>query len=556
MSGDLTIRGARVVDGTGGPSYVADVEARQGRITRIGRLGPTAGEELDGDGLVLAPGFVDIHTHYDAQLHFDPTASPSTSHGVTTVVMGNCGFTFAPAKPDDVGWLLAMLSRVEGMSPDALAAGVDFAGGGIGDLLRGLDGRVAVNAATYVGHAAVRRWVMGDAASERAATGDEIAAMAELVAQGLDEGAIGFSTSQLDIHADHDGRPVPPNLADPEEIVGLASVLGERDGGVLGILPQTGSSEFAEDDQELLLEMARVSGKPVNLQPLTRYPGAPDLWRDVIGFCERAAEEGHRLMPMSMINVKGIHFTLADTFMFDEMPTFRSTLTLPESERRERLSDPAVRATLRAEVADTGGRSFLFGWEEISVAAVDDERNAHAVGRTVADLPGDPLDALLDLSLAEDLRTVWVWERTPHPDDRTILAELVDHPLTLPGSSDGGAHLSTFCGADYTTRCLAELVPDVMSLEHAVHYLAARPAVAFGLWDRGAIRPGAAADLVLLDPDAVGVGGIRWVHDLPAGAGRFVVDAHGYAATIVNGEVVVRDGVPTGARSGTVIRGR
>src|SRR4029453_17588461 len=198
-----------------------------GRITEVGRVEEQGREELDADGLVVAPGFVDIHTHYDAQLHWEPTASPASWHGVTTILTGNCGFTFAPAKPDDVPWLLQMLSRVEGMSADTLAAGVPFAGGSLGDFLAGLEGRVAVNVAANVGHCAVRRWVMGDEASERAATDDEIAAMAGLVREALADGAIGFTSSQLDIHQAHDGRPVPSNLATPEELLALCSVLAE-----------------------------------------------------------------------------------------------------------------------------------------------------------------------------------------------------------------------------------------------------------------------------------------------------------------------------------------
>jgi len=230
MSGDLLIRGARVVDGSGNAGYTADVEVRGGRIARIGRLGAVNDvETIDADGLALTPGFVDIHTHYDAQLFYEPTASPSSWHGVTTVITGNCGFTFAPASGDDLPWLLQMLAKVEGMPPESLAAGVDFGGGSFADFLGALDGRVAVNVAGFVGHCAVRRAVMGDAASERTATDAEIAAMAVMVRDAMDAGAFGFSSSQLEVHADHQGLPVPSNLADARELVGLASVLAAYD---------------------------------------------------------------------------------------------------------------------------------------------------------------------------------------------------------------------------------------------------------------------------------------------------------------------------------------
>ncbi|HVM65325.1 MAG TPA: amidohydrolase family protein, partial [Acidimicrobiales bacterium] len=229
MSADLVVRGATVVDGTGSPGRRADVAVDAGRIVEVGRVEDRGRHELDATGLTVTPGFIDIHTHYDAQLHFEPTASPSSWHGVTTVLTGNCGFTFAPAKEEDLGWLLQMLSRVEGMSPAALAEGVPFRGGSFADFLAGLEGRVAVNVGANVGHCALRRWVMGDEASVRLATPDEVAAMQALLVEALDDGAIGFTSSQLDLHVAHDGRPVPCNLAAPEELVSLAAVLKGRD---------------------------------------------------------------------------------------------------------------------------------------------------------------------------------------------------------------------------------------------------------------------------------------------------------------------------------------
>jgi len=396
---------------------------------------------------------------------------------------------------------------------------------------------------------------MGEAASWREARADEVEAMAALLRAGLDEGAIGFSTSQLDIHADHEGRPVPPNLASAEEIVALSAVLGEYSHGVLQCLPRSGSADFDADDRALLLAMARAADKPLHIQPLSRFPAHPELWREVLSFCERAAEEGLRILPMSMINVKQIHFSFADTFMFDEMPTFRSTLTLEPTARAQKLREPETRDALRREVDEPGDRSFLFAWEEISLAV---SKRQDLVGQNAAQLArafdSHPLDAVLDLSLEEALETVWVWERSPHPENETVRAAITTHPLTLPGSSDGGAHLATFCGADYTTRCLAELVPEVLSLEAAVSLLSTQPAEVCGLRDRGVIRPGARADLVLFDLEGLEVPPIRWARDLPKGAGRFVFDAAGYAARLVGGEVVLRNGEPTGATPGEAIR--
>jgi N-acyl-D-aspartate/D-glutamate deacylase len=556
---DLVVRGGRVVDGTGGPSATADVAVRDGRIAEVGRVEEQGLEELDADGLVVAPGFVDIHTHYDAQLHWEPTASPASWHGVTTILTGNCGFTFAPAKPEDVPWLLQMLSRVEGMSADTLAAGVPFAGGSLGDFLAGLEGRVAVNVAANVGHCAVRRWVMGDEASERAATEDEIAAMAMLVREALADGAIGFTSSQLDIHQAHDGRPVPSNLASPEELLALCSVLAEVDHGAIEFIPRTFLEGYSDDDRELIRGMARVSGKPVNVNTISHLPHAPDGWRRTLDFAEDAAAEGLGVHPMFATNRQGAHFALATTFLFDELASFRETLTLPEPERSNRLRDPALRDRMRAEIADPTPRAFIFVWEVVAVDSVRDPEHASWVGRTVTELAAerggiDPLDCFLDLSLEEGLETVFVLAAPPSPRSREATAVLIDSPLVMAGSSDGGAHLASFCGADYTTRLLTEWVPDAVSLEAAVARLTGIPATLHGLSDRGVLRPGAAADLTLFDPTRLATSPVRWVEDFPAGGGRFVIDAEGYAATVVNGEVAMRDGAPTGARSGAILR--
>src|SRR4051812_42858423 len=258
---DLLIRGGTVVDGTGAPARTADVAIRDGKIAAVGRVDERAERVIDADGLLVTPGFVDIHTHYDAQLHWDPTASPASWHGVTTIVTGNCGFTLAPSKPDDVEWLMYMLSRVEGMSAEALTTAVDFRGGTLEQFLDGLEGRVGVNVAANVGHCAVRRHVMGDDASERTATDAEIAAMQDLVREAFRQGAIGFTSSQLDLHVAHDGRGVPSNHASAEELIALASVLAEFGRGSIEFIPRTFLNGYDDDDRALMKAMARASGR-------------------------------------------------------------------------------------------------------------------------------------------------------------------------------------------------------------------------------------------------------------------------------------------------------
>jgi N-acyl-D-aspartate/D-glutamate deacylase len=559
MTWDLVVKAGRVVDGTSLPGYTADIAVRAGRIAKVGRIDEPAAAVLDADGLVVTPGFIDIHTHYDAQLHWEPTASPSSWHGVTTVLTGNCGFTLAPARPGDMDWLMHMLSRVEGMSPAALAAGVSFRGGSFADFLAGLEGRIGINAGFNVGHSAVRRLVMGDEASERAAEPHEVAAMQEHVRQSLREGAIGFTSSQLDLHVAHDGRPVPSNLADPDEIVALCSVLAEFDHGAIEFIPRTFLEGYSDEDRRLMLEMYRASGKPVNLNTLTRMSHAPDGWRRSLDFAEEAARSGARIHPMFATNRQGAHFSLDSTFLFDEMPTFRDTLTLPASEREARLRDPDVRDRMRAELADPRGRSFVFIWEVVRVEVVHLPDHERYVDRTVAELAheagAEPLDWFLDLSLAEDLRTQFLVAGPPDRARLDAIATMIRSPVTMAGSSDAGAHLLSFCGADFPTRLLTEWVPDVLSFEAAVARLTAIPAAVHGLGDRGTIRPGARADLVLLDPDRLGVGATRYVADFPAASGRYVVDAEGYAAVIVNGETLLENGKHTGALPGHILRG-
>ena len=366
---DLLVRGGTVVDGSGLPAYTADVGVRDGRIAAVGRLGhEAAAQTIDAEGCVVAPGFVDIHTHYDAQLHFEPTASPSSWHGVTTVITGNCGFSLFPARPDDVAWLCDMLSRVEGMSPATLAEGVGFAGGGMNDFAAGIDGRIGVNVGLQVGHSALRRHVLGDDAGTRTATESEIAAMQDLLRTALDEGAVGFSSSQLDMHVDQHGNPVPSNLAGPDELVALASVFADRAHGVIEFISRSNLEGHDDADRKLMLAMCEASGKPMNVNPIVKLPMMGDGWKRGLEFVDEARAAGHRVHPQSQLQQMQVFFALHDTFLFDEMEAFREVLTA--GDRREALlRDPAVRDRMRAAFAQTEGRVLVFTWDGVKVAA-------------------------------------------------------------------------------------------------------------------------------------------------------------------------------------------
>lgn len=560
MSFDVVIRGGTVVDGTGLPGYLADIGVRDGRIAKIGRIGGGS-RVIDAGGLLVTPGFIDVHTHYDVQLDWDPLATPSSWHGTTTVIAGNCGFTLAPAKPDDVDWLAGMLSRVEGMPRAALREGLRFQGGGFGDYWRRFDGRLGINVGSFVGHSAVRRYVMGGDASARTATRDEIAAMQELVRQAMREGALGFSTSQLAIHVGEDGREVPSNHAGRDEILALSAVLAEFERGALEIIPRSFATGYDDADRDLVLEMYRVSGRPVELNILLPTPDNPMGWERTLEFVRAAAARGVRLHPQFTTNELGLHLRLCDTFIFDELPTWRGVLTLAEPARSRRLRDRRVRERLAAEFDSPAGRAVAFSWDLLVVEETRDAAHREWIGRSVTDLAAargvGPLDAFLDVSLEEGLETRW--QTRLDEVAKSFIAHVVrsgiGEAVVMAGSSDGGAHLASFVGADYSTRLLTDWVPDPLSFEQAIWRLTGMPATIHALDGRGFLREGGWADILVIDRDRLRAGHARSVCDFPGRTERYVVDAEGYAAVLVNGEVLLEDGRHTGALPGRVLRG-
>jgi N-acyl-D-aspartate/D-glutamate deacylase len=454
-----------------------------------------------------------------------------------------------------------MLSRVEGMSRDALAEGLRFSGGSFGDYWARFDGKIGINVGSYVGHCAVRRWVMGDDASERHATPEEITAMQELVRQSMREGAIGFSTSQIELHVGEDGRPVPSNLASPEEIIALVSVLAEFGRGAIEIIPASFAEGYNAKDRELLYEIYRVSGRPIELNILLPSQDHPMGWQETLHFCEEATQRGVRIHPQFTTNQLELHVKLADTFVFDEMPQWRSVLTQPDAERKRQLADPAIRKRLRDDFDGPEARSAAFQWDSLEVEAVRDPANASWIGQSVTELAAqrdgaDPLDTFLDVCLSEDLQTNW---RTRSSD---VARQFIEHvvrtgvetPLVMPGSSDGGAHLASFTGADYTTRLLTDWVPDTISLEQAIWRNTLMPATVHGIADRGVLREGAWADVLVIDPDRLKSGDAYLARDFPSETERYVIDAEGYVASVVNGEVLLEEGQHTGALPGQVLR--
>jgi N-acyl-D-aspartate/D-glutamate deacylase len=332
-------------------------------------------------------------------------------------------------------------------------------------------------------------------------------------------------------------------------------VLASRPHGVIEFISRSNLEGHDDADRALMLAMCDASGKPMNINPLQRLPMLGDAWKRGLDFVDEARALGHRVHPQSSLQQMQVFFALHDTFLFDEMASFREVLT--SGDRRESLlADPAVRARLKADFDHKEGRAVVFTWDAVKVAR--SAEHPEWVGRTVVDLAAewgiDPFDAFLDASLAGQLQTTFTLGGSLGAASRDATAEVLRHPASIPGSSDAGAHLTSYCGVDYSTRLLAEYVPSVLSLEEAVRRLATIPAQLYGFHDRGVLRPGAVADVTVWDPDRLGVGATRWVEDFPAGGGRFVVDATGYRALVVNGGVVARDGVDTGARPGRVLR--
>ncbi len=375
------------------------------------------------------------------------------------------------------------------------------------------------------------------------------------------EGAVGFSTSQLDIHTGEDGRGVPSNYASAEEILALASVLAEFDRGAVEIIPRSFNTGFDEADRALLLDLYRVSGRPIELSPLFPSAANPMAWRRALDFVNESFAQGFRLHPMFFSNKIEAHLRLSDTFLFDEYPVWRETLTLPEPERSRALADVAVRGRLRADLACTEGRAFIVAWHTMVVEEATTEQNEKLVGRNIAALArergADPLDCFLDLALSEDLHMNF--ETHADAEGQKFIAEAVREtirdPLVMAGASDGGAHLASFTGADYTTRLISDWVPDPLSLEQAISRLTHMPATVHGLVDRGILAVGAKADITVFDVDRLAPGEARLVQDFPADSARYVVDATGYALTVVNGEIVMEAGVHSGALPGEVLHG-
>jgi N-acyl-D-aspartate/D-glutamate deacylase len=552
---DLVITGGTVVDGSGAPMRAADIGVRDGRIAVFaptGTIDEPGAATLEADGRYVTPGFVDLHTHYDAQLFWDPLATPSPFHGVTTVIGGNCGFSLAPLTPDHADYLMRMMARVEGMPLDALSAGLAWDWGGFGEWLDRLDGATAVNAGFLCGHSALRR-----------VAGANREVMQRLLHEALDAGALGFSTSQAHTHNDADGEPVPSRLADDDELLALAACVAEHEGTTLEAIVAGCINGFSDDEVELLAGMSSVARRPLNWNVLGVSSLNPTGHERQLAASDAAAARGGRVVALTLPHPMSMRLSFLTGFVLDGLPGWREILHLPVPERLTALGDPAVRERLAAGAAsrEAGLLRGLANWPVLSFAecftSATKPHEGRSVGDVAAELGQEPFDTLLDVVVADDLRTGLRPPAFGTSDaDWELRAQVWRDPRTVIGGSDAGAHLDMMCGAIYSTSLLGEAVRQrgLMSWEEAVQQLTDVPARLYGLRQRGRIAEGWHADLVVLDPETVGHGPERTATDLPGGAWRLVADAVGVEHVYANGVAIVRDGQATGATPGTLLR--
>jgi N-acyl-D-amino-acid deacylase len=558
MDYDILIKDGLVVDGSGMPAYEADVGIAAGRVQTVGRIGGGAREVLDARGLVVAPGFIDPHTHYDAQLFWDPLATPTCWHGFTTVLMTNCGFGIAPLRREHQDYVMRMLAEVEAIPLRSLERGVPWSWQSYAEYLEALDRGLGVNVLSLAPHSTIRYHVMGDDARKRPATDDEIGAMQRLVTGCMEAGAVGVSSSWGPVHFDGDGVPVPSRWAKEGEIAALARTLTALGRGVVCFIPKH-LPVLAAEDMTAMARLSRDSGRPVLWNLLLQSWDAPDHWRHVLQWTREAFAAGARVYPLALCERFDLSFSLR-AGVFGDMPAWKRFFALPLDDKMRVLRRPEVRAALQADLDDPTPRVFSKRLDDVVVVTVTREEHRPWVGKSVVEIAAAqgkrPLDALLDLALSEDLDTDFLIVGFQNGDENALRAMIAD-PYVVIGGSDGGAHVQFICQVAYSSYLLAHWVREAraLPLEAAVRRLTFEPATLLGLRDRGLVREGFAADLVLFDPAAVAPGPREELQDLPGGARRIVRRARGYRATLVNGQVVLRDGEPTGRRPGRVLRG-
>jgi N-acyl-D-amino-acid deacylase len=557
---DLVIRDGLVVDGLGGKPVAGDVAVDGDRITAVGTVDERGRRELDAEGRLITPGFVDIHTHLDAQLGWDPIASSSCWHGVTSLVLGSCGVTFAPCKPADRRYLAELMESVEDIPADSIMEGLDWNWETYGDYLDAVaDWPKGVNVGGMVGHCAVRYHAMGDRGLDPApATDDDIAVMCDLVDEAMARGALGFSTSRTMLHRVPDGRAVPGTYADARELLAIAGVLREHDAGVFEAAPALGErtpdgGRRTRPEVELLADVARASGRPVTFG-LSQTKRVPELHEEALGVVESAVASGAHLAPQTTARGIGMLFGLMHRSPFDGAPAWRALRDVPFAERLAALRDPGR----RAELIDAARDLPTIPPDEMFVLPEGDARYdlgpADTLAGHAARLGVTPVEAFITIELERDGRALVNWPFLN--DDLDAVARMLRHPNTVMGLADAGAHVGLIMDSSQPTFLLTHWVRDqsLLSVGEAIRRLTSEPAELFGLPGRGTLVPGAFADLNVLDLDGMRLPQPDYCQDFPAGAGRYVQRAQGYAFTVVNGAVFMENGDHTGVLAGRMLR--
>jgi N-acyl-D-aspartate/D-glutamate deacylase len=558
---DLVIRGGTVVDGTGSAARRADVAIAGGRVVAVGDVQEPATKQIDATGLLVAPGFVDLHTHYDAQLSWDPTASPSPLHGVTTVIGGNCGFSLAPAGPAHARYLARMMARVEGM-PIAALDFLDWSWTSFGEWLDRLDGTIAVNAGFLVGHSAVRRAVMGDDAVGGTPTPGQLQEMRALLHRSFDEGALGFSTSQAHPHTDGDGMPVPSRAARRDELEYLCATVRDHPGTTLELIVPGCLNGFSDEEVDLMASLSLVADRPANWNVLGVSAMNTAGLEHQLDASVAAGRRGASVVALTLPHNMKVRLSFEHGAILTGLPGWAELFMLPAPERMRALGDPAERHRLDegAKSKDAGILGALARWEILLIDETFSSANktfeGRSVGEVAAETGKDPFDAMIDIVVEDNLRTGL---RPPIPEseaDWQLRAKVWQDPRTVVGGSDAGAHLDVMCGAIYSTSMLGDGVRarQLLSWEEAVRQLTDVPARLYGLRGRGRLSPGWWADVVVFDPERIGHLPERTRDDLPGGASRLYAEAEGIEHVLVNGEEIVRAGAFTGSTPGSVLR--
>ena len=561
---DIKISGGTIVDGSGQPGFHGDVGIRDGRIVAVGAVAEDARETVDATGRIVAPGFIDVHTHYDAQVFWDPALSPSCFHGVTTVLGGFCGFSVAPTTPEASEYLAPMLARVEGMPLETLLEAVPWNWRSFGEYLDRIEGKLGLNAGFFAGHSAIRRVVMGARAVGEKATPEDVAQMQALLDTSLAEGALGFSSTIAATHNDADGNPVPSRWAEKSEFIALASVVKDHEGTGLEFLPGT---QFNPEIIELITDISIAGNRAVNWNALAVMdaPNVAERVKTQLAVTDYARARGGEVLALTIPCTPDMFLNFRTGFVLDSSPgLWREIFKLPPAERIEELKKPDVRRQLAADAALQTPENTMYFASNIAqfrIVSVESDANKKYEGRNVGDIATEegrePIDVILDLAIADNLQTIFApWLGVDGEASYKMRGEIWKDDRTIIGASDAGAHLDMIDTFAFSTTVLEHGVRNhqVIGLEEAVRLMTDRPARYMGLIDRGRLAPGYHADVVVFDKATVGKGPTYNRYDVPGDQFRVYADAIGVDHVFVNGVQIVRDGAHTGALPGTVLR--